>query len=193
MSINNYIIEFEKLNLKLKEHKIDLADAVLEYRLLNNANIGHEREQLAGAILAKLTYSNMKDQLRKIFDETCLASPSPKLDHNIKIESDSSADVYYSNNRRQGTNRRIGRMNQKGGRGQQSKQYGGNARKRNPADAYFILPSVYFVNPSFIGQRTVRTGIKLKYHLTMRNPCMSHNLMKRLMTVTLNLFLMKLL
>ena len=40
MSINDYIIEFEKLTLKLKEHKI------LAYHYLNNANIGHEREQL---------------------------------------------------------------------------------------------------------------------------------------------------
>ena len=40
MSINDYIIEFEKLDLKLKEHKIDLSDAVLAYHLLNNANIG---------------------------------------------------------------------------------------------------------------------------------------------------------
>ena len=43
ISINDCIIEFEKLNLKLKEHKIDLPDAVLANRLLNNANIGHER------------------------------------------------------------------------------------------------------------------------------------------------------
>ena len=31
MSINDYTIEFEKLNLKLKEHKSDLPDAVLAY------------------------------------------------------------------------------------------------------------------------------------------------------------------
>ena len=27
----------------------------------------------------------MKDQLRKIFDDTCLGSPSPKLDQDIKL------------------------------------------------------------------------------------------------------------
>ena len=111
----------------------------MAYHLLNNANIGHEREQLARATLAKLTYSNMKDQLHKIFDETCLGPPSPKLDQDIKIESDSSADLYYSNNRRQGSNRGRGRMNQKGGyvsrgRGQQSKQHGGSVKKRHPVD-----------------------------------------------------------
>ena len=78
MSINDYIIEFEKLNLKLKKHKIDLPSAVLANRLLNNANVGQEREQLARATLA--TYSNMKDQIGKIFDETCLGPPSPNLD-----------------------------------------------------------------------------------------------------------------
>ena len=87
----------------------------MAYRLLNNADIGHEREQLARATLAKLTYSNMKDQLRKIFDETCLGFSSPKLDQDIKIESDSSADVYYSNNRRQEGNCGRGCMNQRGG------------------------------------------------------------------------------
>ena len=58
MSINDYIIESEKL--KLKEHKIDLPDEVLAYHLLNNAIIEHEREQLAQATLARLTYANMK-------------------------------------------------------------------------------------------------------------------------------------
>ena len=81
----------------------------------------------------------MKDQLCKIFDETCLGFSSPKLDQDIKIESDSSADVYYSNNRRQGGNHGRGHMNQRGyvsrGRSQQSKQHGGSVRKRNPVDA----------------------------------------------------------
>ena len=34
MNINDYIIEFEKRNSKLKEHSIELPDAVLAYRLL---------------------------------------------------------------------------------------------------------------------------------------------------------------
>ena len=99
--------------MKLKEHKIDLPDAVLAHRLLNNANIGHERATSLSNI-ATLTYSNVKDQLRKIFDETCPGFSSPKLDQDIKIESDSSADVYYSNNRRQGGNRGRGRTKQRG-------------------------------------------------------------------------------
>ena len=153
--------------------------------------------------LAKLTYSDMKDQLRKIFDETCLGFSSPKLDQDIKIESDSSADVYYSNNRGQGGNHGRGRMNQRGGyvsggyvsRGhsQQSKQHGGSVRKRNPADADGYITNCIIGKSIFIGQRTVQIGIKLKYHLTMRKPCMSHYLMKRFSTVTLNLFLVKLL
>ena len=125
--------------MKLKEHKIDLPDAFLAYRLLNNANIGHEGEQLARATPAKLTYSNMKDQFHKIFGETWLGSPSPKLDQDIKIESESSADVYYGNNCRQWSNHRRGHMNQIGyvsrGCGQQPKQHGGIVMKRNPVDA----------------------------------------------------------
>ena len=74
MNTNDYIIEFEKRNSKLKEYIIELPDAVLAYRLLNSTNIGTEKEQLARATISKLTYFNMKDQLRKIFDETCLTS-----------------------------------------------------------------------------------------------------------------------
>ena len=98
----------KKLNLKLKKHKIDLPSAVLTYRILNNANVGQEREQVARATLA--TYSNMKDQIRKIFDETCLGPPSPYVDQDINIESDSSAGAYYGNNRRQRRNCGRGRM-----------------------------------------------------------------------------------
>ena len=59
ININDYIIEFEKRNSKLKENSIELPDAVLAYRLLNGANIGKEKEQLAKETISKLTYVNI--------------------------------------------------------------------------------------------------------------------------------------
>ena len=56
MSINDYIIEFEKRNSKLKEHSIELPGAVLAYRLLHSVNIGTEKGQLARATISKLTF-----------------------------------------------------------------------------------------------------------------------------------------
>ena len=89
MNINDYIIEFAKRNSKLKEHSIELPDAVLAYRLLNSANIGTEKEQLARATISKLTYVNMKDQLRKIFDETSVGSSDFVSPVNVKVENES--------------------------------------------------------------------------------------------------------
>ena len=76
MNINDFIIEFEKRNAKLIEHKIVLPDPVLAYRLWNSSEIGSDKEQLARATIATLTYDIMKNQLRKIFDDTCHSNSS---------------------------------------------------------------------------------------------------------------------
>ena len=102
MNINDYIIEFEKRNSKLKEHSIELPDAVLAYRLLHSANNGTEKEQLARATISKLTYANMKEQLRKIFDETCVGSSDFVSPANVKMENES---IYYNRNNKRGNYR----------------------------------------------------------------------------------------
>ena len=61
MNIGDYLNEFEHLNMKLKEYKIDLAKPVLAYHLLKNANISQGKEQLARATLTEITYvGNLK-------------------------------------------------------------------------------------------------------------------------------------
>ncbi|CAF2215355.1 unnamed protein product [Rotaria magnacalcarata] len=67
MSINEYIIEFERLYNKVKKYSLDLPDGVLAYRLLKSANVSEQHQQLARATLIDLTYENMKQQLKKIF------------------------------------------------------------------------------------------------------------------------------
>ena len=82
MTMHNYIIEFEK-STKLKEYDIVLTDAVLAYRLLKSANITEVKEQLARVSLTELKLKNMKDQLKKIFNDT--AVPSTSSTTTIKI------------------------------------------------------------------------------------------------------------
>ena len=55
MNMSEYLDEFEHLNIKLKEYKIDLPEPVLTYHLLKSANIGQKKEQLVRATLTELT------------------------------------------------------------------------------------------------------------------------------------------
>ena len=69
MSMTNFINEFERMYHKLKQHKMELPDGVLAYRLLKSAHLSEQHEQLARATLTELTYENMKGQLKKIFGD----------------------------------------------------------------------------------------------------------------------------
>ena len=60
MNIIDYINEFEQLNQKLINYKIDLASAVRTYQLLKNANLPKEKRDLARATISDLTYESMK-------------------------------------------------------------------------------------------------------------------------------------
>ena len=127
MNVNDYIIEFEKRNIKLKEHSITLPDAVLAYRLLHSANIGTEKEQLARATISKLTHANMKDQLRKIFDEMCVGSSDFVSPANVKVENES---IYYNRDNKRGNYR--GNYQGRGGyRGRKYSQGNYNVQSSN--------------------------------------------------------------
>ena len=94
MTVSDYIIEFECLYNKAKQHKIELPDGVLAYRFLNSADISSHHKQLVRATLPELSYQSMKDQLNKIFsDPTNLASDT-KQEQATKVEP--AQDVYYS-------------------------------------------------------------------------------------------------
>ena len=75
MTVSDYIIEFEHLHNKAKQHKMELPDGVLAYQFLNSANISSHHKQLVRATLPEMSYQSMKDQLKKIFsDPTNLVS-----------------------------------------------------------------------------------------------------------------------
>ena len=71
MSINDYLIDFEKKLSKVREHGIVLPDAVLAYQVLKSANIDSEKETLAKATVNDLTFDEMKNKLKSIFGSTC--------------------------------------------------------------------------------------------------------------------------
>ena len=47
---------------------MELPTGALAYRVLKNANISDEKQQLVRATLTSLTYKNMKKQLKAIYD-----------------------------------------------------------------------------------------------------------------------------
>ena len=59
-SIVDYLNEFERLYNQIKHYDMELPTGVLAYRVLKNANITHEKQQLVRATLTLLTYENMK-------------------------------------------------------------------------------------------------------------------------------------
>ena len=58
--IVDYLNEFEQLYNQIKHYDMELPTGVLAYRVLKNANITHEKQQLVRATLTLLTYENMK-------------------------------------------------------------------------------------------------------------------------------------
>ena len=70
MTINDYIIHFERLHNKAKGYKMEIHDGVLAYRFLNNANISESHKQLIRATLPDLRYTTMKEQLKRVFAKT---------------------------------------------------------------------------------------------------------------------------
>ena len=91
MSMNNFLLEFQKLHNKVVSYECKYPDGVLAYRLLKAANISSEHEQLCRATVATGTWSQktITDQLQKIFNDvpTTHASATPA----VKVE-----DVYHT-------------------------------------------------------------------------------------------------
>ena len=106
MTINDYIIHFERLHNKAKGYKMEIHDGVLAYRLLNNTNISESHKQLIRATLPDLRYTTMKEQLKRVFAKTVttesIEAQQPKSEFPVKFESNDKSgrkDVYFSDKR----------------------------------------------------------------------------------------------
>ena len=99
MTVSDYIIEFECLYNKAKQHEMELPDGVLAYRFLNSANISSHHKQLVRATLPELSYQSMKDQLKKIFSDPTNSVSDARQEQAIILEPAMGAqDFYYSSN-----------------------------------------------------------------------------------------------
>ena len=68
MTITEYINEFEHLNQKLVNYKINLPSFVLAYQLLKYANLPTDKHGLARATVEELTYDAMETKIKAIYD-----------------------------------------------------------------------------------------------------------------------------
>ena len=67
--ITAYILEFERLYEKAKTHKMELPDAILAHKLLENAALDTRERQMALTASQELKYESMKSAMRQIFGE----------------------------------------------------------------------------------------------------------------------------
>ena len=97
MKISDYIIKFEQLYSKAKNHSMTISEGAVAYRLLNSAGLSESHKQLVRATVSEMKYEAMKNQLTKVFTNTCRSSSSSNLspDINIKVES---SDTYFNTN-----------------------------------------------------------------------------------------------
>ena len=156
MSIDNYIIEFERLHNQVINHKIYLPDPVLAYRLLESANLSASKSALVRSTVAKLAYADMKIQLRKLIDSTSGASNLRCEIPHVKEEPVFETEQTYSSRgfqkRGRGASRGYGRVRGAGrGFGRGIKQNWKNDKdktNKNPQDSAgkftsFLCKSVY--------------------------------------------------
>ena len=65
MSLEDFLIEFGRLVVKLKDFNILLPEPVRAFRALKSANITKDNEKLVKATVSELTLSSMSEHLRK--------------------------------------------------------------------------------------------------------------------------------
>ena len=65
-SIQDFLLEYDKRIRRLKEFGINLPEEVLAFEVLDSSNLTSEQESMANATVQELSYTAMKDQIRKI-------------------------------------------------------------------------------------------------------------------------------
>ena len=69
MNINYDMAEVDKRYQKTGKPKMTLPDAVLAFKLLDNANLGNHERQLALTASTDLSYDKMKSAMKRIFGQ----------------------------------------------------------------------------------------------------------------------------
>lgn len=66
-SMVDYIIEFERRYYKIRKFKMELPDAELAFKLLDNTGLNTKDKQLALTACSAISFDNMKSALKRIF------------------------------------------------------------------------------------------------------------------------------
>lgn len=142
MNMKDYLVKFEQLYNKIKDHQMVLPDGVLAYRVLNSANLSNEQMTLCRATMTDLKYEEMVKQLKRLFADAITSAPvgaqytqgATKEEPVFFTDNDTDTNpVYYGDSRR-----RMGyRSNRGRGRGNFSQQRRGGSDHKgimNPVD-----------------------------------------------------------
>ena len=129
VSMNDYIVEYEHLYIKMSEHDMKLPDTILAFKLLDGAKLKEEERTLALAVANDLKFDSMKSALKRIFSK-----PPPTSDTLSNIKSEEEA--FYT---RQQRNQHFPRVQQN--RNQQTSNFKGpppstKKDKLNPLNKY---------------------------------------------------------
>ena len=141
MTMKDYLVKFEHLYTKIKDHRMELPDAVLAYRVLNSGNLSNEQMTLCRATMMDLTYAEMVKQLKRLFADAITSTQAgaqatyqPNQEPVFYNENNNSS-VYYSDSRRRNWYRGNGGRHRRQNNPPQPKK-GGNDMKGilNPID-----------------------------------------------------------
>ena len=88
MSMNDYILESEKLRREISLHNMGLPDTVQAFKTLEEAMITYNQRQMALTFGSDLSFKSMKTTLQHIFGEISYM--------NASNEEISSSSILYS-------------------------------------------------------------------------------------------------
>jgi hypothetical protein len=88
-SISDYIYEYEQRYSKCRKYKLDLPDAVLAFKLLDNADLSIQEKQLAMTACGDLNFVNMKSALKRVFGERTTVNGSHEVG-SIQVKQESA-------------------------------------------------------------------------------------------------------
>jgi len=154
MSLQDFIVKFEALNLKISKLDMKLPDGVLAYRFIQSANLKEEQMQLCRATVKEFKYKEMQQKVLSLFGD--------KVQGGIQQQKMKEEPVFYGNstynpNRGGYSNRnsqrvftgrgRGGRVGQNPrGRGQYTTQ---SSPKQNPPGKYGTPSTCAFCGSKF--------------------------------------------
>jgi transposase InsO family protein len=87
MSMEDYVIEFERLYNKCRKYRMILPDAILAFKLLDNSGLEISKRQMALTAASELTFKDMKSAMNRIFGANSkMNEPEGKPPITVKTE-----------------------------------------------------------------------------------------------------------